>query len=41
MIHFPVPEVEALCRREQALQGEREPAAEILTLSAAKRKDLA
>jgi hypothetical protein len=34
MIHFPVPEVEALCRREQGLsnaKAEREPAAEILS----------
>jgi len=33
MIHFPVPEVEALCRREQAERSDaqREPAAEILS----------
>ncbi len=42
MIHFPVPEVEAFCGRERVplLRNERESAAEILTLSLPKGKDL-
>ncbi len=41
MIHFPVPEVEAFGRRERPRRaGEREPAAEIPTLSLAKGRDL-